>query len=160
MRYLLGSFLPVLLFTAVAFSSTTYYNIDDRTTGWGWCTDPSCAGGQNSASAYWMAQFQSTPALDGNSTEFYVANTSQYADVLFWNKLGPNDAVTHFQWSFKVQVDAASVAAQALEFDIFQFVGAQEYMFGTQCNYAAGLWDVWNGGGQKWVHTAVPCTPL
>src|SRR5437868_626351 len=98
----------------------------------GSCTDPACAGGQNPASAYWMSQFQTVPSLDGNSTEFYVANTSPYADVLFWNKLGPNDAATHFQWSFRVRVDAASIAAQALEFDIFQFVGQQEYMFGTQ----------------------------
>src|SRR5579871_686241 len=102
----------LLLSCAFAFGSQTYSNIDDSTSGWGSCTDPSCAGGQNPASAYWMAQFQSKPSLDGNSTEFYIANTSPYANALFWNKLGANDAVTHFQFSFGLRVDSASTAAQ------------------------------------------------
>jgi hypothetical protein len=30
-------------------------------------------------------------------------------------------------------------------------------MFGTQCNYAAAVWDVWDAGSHKWSHTNVVC---
>jgi len=66
--------------------------------------------------------------------------------------------VTHFQFSFDLWVASDTAAAQALEFDTFQFVNGQEYMFGTQCSYAAGVWDVWNQKAQKWVRTASSCT--
>jgi len=64
----------VLLFLTVCFASTAqaqnhkkliYSNIDDNNTGWGSCTD--YAGGTNNADVYWMAQFRTTPSLDGNS---------------------------------------------------------------------------------------------
>jgi hypothetical protein len=97
-----------------------FTNIDDRQTGWGSCT--TCAGGANDADVYWMAQFQSTPSRDGDSTQFYISASKPYSDVLFWNKLGPHDAATTFTWDFWMIVDTASQNAQALEFDIFQFV--------------------------------------
>ena len=70
----------------------TFSNINNSLSGWGSCT--SCAGGENDAGAYWMAQFQSSPARDGSSAEFYVSATEPYSNVLFWNKLGPQDWAT------------------------------------------------------------------
>ena len=59
--------------------------------------------------------------------------------------MGADDSATNFLWDFYVQLDSASVnAAQALEYDAFQFVGGYNYMIGTECNYAAGVWDTWN----------------
>jgi hypothetical protein len=133
----------------------TLSNIDDNNTGWGSCT--SCAGGANNADAYWMAQNQSAPALDRNSTQFYVSATQPYSDVLFWEKLGPQDWATQFTWDFWFYLDNASTGAQALEYDMFQFVSGIEYMFGTQCLYATGNWNVWSQGGKTWVPTSVPC---
>ena len=136
----------------------TFSDIDDNITGWGSCT--TCAGGQNNADVYWMAQFQTTPSRDGSSTQFYVSANSPYSDVLFWEKLGAQDWATQFTWDFWVLVDDASVGAQALEYDVFQLVGSTEYMFGTQCVYASGQWNVWNGGAGKWVPAPIVCTPF
>jgi hypothetical protein len=33
-------------------------------------------------------------------------------------------------------------------------------MFGTQCVYASGQWNVWNGGIKKWVPVPVACKPF
>jgi hypothetical protein len=151
--FLLGVFL-----SAAAPGQTkwkVFSNINNNASGWGWCT--SCAGGANDAGAYWMAQFQSSPARDGSSTEFYVSATQPYSNVLFWNKLGPEDWATHITWDFWVYLDSASLNAQNLEYDMFQFVGGTEYMFGTQCSYAAGRWDVWNQATGHWVQTSLAC---
>jgi len=57
-----------------------------------------------------------------------------------------------------VNVDSNStIIGQALEFDTFQFVNGREYMFGTQCDYAVGLWEVWNAQGGTWQKTPVAC---
>lgn len=48
-------------------------------------------------------------------------------------------------------------SAQALEFDVFQFVGGYNYMMGTQCNYANGTWDVWDELEGHWRHTMIAC---
>ncbi len=133
----------------------TFSNIDDNNTGWGSCT--TCAGGANIADVYWMAQFQTTPSRDGNGTQFYISASQPYSDVLFWEKLGAQDWATQFTWDFWVYLDDASLGAQALEYDFFQFVAGTEYMFGTQCGYASGYWDVWNQGTVTWVQTSVAC---
>lgn len=132
-----------------------YSNVEDSLTGWGSCT--TCAGGANLADVYWMAQFQSTPSRDGSSIQFYVSALHPYSDVLFWQKLGAQSWATQFTWDFWMMVDDASVGAQALEYDMFQFVGNIEYMFGTQCVYASGLWNVWNGSAKTWVPLPLTC---
>ena len=104
-----------------------------------------------------MAQNQTTPSLDGGSTQFYMTASQPYADVLFYNKLGPNTSASQFTWDFWFQVDSASLNAEALEFDIFQFIVPTEYMFGSQCTYSTGKWDVWNAGTHHWIATSVPC---
>jgi hypothetical protein len=137
-------------------NTTVFSNIDDSTAGWGQCTGAGCAGG-SSASNYFMAQNQTTPSKDGASTEFYVDGAA-YTDVLFWNKLGAHDSLTHFTFDFWSQFDAnSSTIGQAFEFDTFQFTKGREYMFGTQCDYAAGVWEVWNAGAGAWQKTSVAC---
>ncbi len=154
----------VLLFLTVCFASTAQAqnhkklidsNIDDNNTGWGSCTD--CAGGTNNADVYWMAQFQTTPSLDGNSTQFYVSASLPYSNVLFWEKLGAQDWATQFTWDFWVYLDSASLGAEALEYDLFQFISGREFMFGSECGYASGYWDIWNEGSRTWVQTHLPC---
>ncbi len=136
-------------------AQTVFSDLDDKTTGWGSCT--TCAGGTNNAAVYWMAQNQTSPSLTGNSTEFYISASKPYADVLFWKKIGAQDAATHFTWDFWVYLDNASYYAQALEYDLFQFTHGVEYMFGSQCDYASGHWDVWNQSTNKWVQSPVAC---
>jgi len=153
----------VLLFLVALFASGAeaqshrkiYSNIDDNSAGWGSCTD--CAGGTNNADIYWMAPFQTTPSRDGNSTRFYVSASLPYSNVLFWEKLGAQDWATHFTWDFWVYLDNASLAAQALEYDVFQFISGVEYMFGSECVYATGSWNIWNQGAGTWVQTQLQC---
>ncbi len=147
--------------------TTVYANIDDSTTldsggsayGWGWCGDPSCSGGTTTATQqiYWGQQ----PSLDSGSMEFLISG-SNWADGLWWYKIGPNTVASNFQYDFWLNVSQQTVSyAQALEFDSFQFISPTEYMFGTQCNYSQGynrgVWDVWSQGGGSWNHTGVAC---
>lgn len=104
-----------------------------------------------------MAQFQTRPSKDGNSTQFYVSSSKPNTDVLFWDKLGAHDSATQFTWDFWVYLDNDSLSAQALEYDLFQYVSGREYMFGTQCTYSTGLWDVWDMASRTWVPTQVAC---
>src|SRR5579875_1028664 len=118
-----------------------FYNIDDRS-GWDSCNSPGCAGGSGNGS-YWMAQNPSYPSRDGASTEFF--NSGVWANALWWQKLGPNDGVHNFLYDLYVWVDDSSQnATQALEYDVFQFVGGYNYMIGTQCDYGYGVWDTWD----------------
>ena len=132
-----------------------FSNINNNGSGWGSCTK--CAGGKNDASAYWMAKYQSSPARDGSSADFYVSATKPYSNVLFWNKLGAQDWATSFTWDFWVYLDSDSSGAQNLEYDLFQFANGQEYMFGSQCAYGSGHWEVWNQKTGHWVQTGLAC---
>ncbi len=138
-----------------SWAQKTISNIDDQSGGWGSCSH--CAGGQTKADVFWTAPFQTTPSRDGNSRQFYVSSSHQFSNVLFWKKLGAQDAATHFTWDFWVYLDRASLNAQALEYDLFQYVGGTEYMFGSECEYKAGVWGIWNQKAAKWVSTALPC---
>jgi hypothetical protein len=159
MKYLLAGL--VLLIGSAAWATTPPSNatvfpqIDDSTSGWGSCTG-GCAGG-NSASTFWMQQNQTTPSLDGASTQFYVDGPA-WSNVLFWNKMGAHDSLTHFKFDFWVHLDSnSSTIGQAMEFDTFQFVNGREYMFGTQCDYGTGAWEVWNPQAGTWQKTGVAC---
>lgn len=157
--------LAVLLFVAStsALWSQTYSNIDDSTAvddglagavGWGSCV--SCSGSQGLASIA-SSPFQTSPSMDGASRDFYI-NGVAYSNGLWWYKVGPNDAVSNFELDFWVYFNSGTSSAQALEFDSFQFNNGVEYMFGTQCDYASGTWDVWNAGAGRWFHTSTGCT--
>lgn len=125
------------------------------TTGWNSCDTAACAGGTGEGT-FWQSFNQSSPSLDGRSMELY--HDGYWGNALWWRGMGSNDAATNLLWDFYVQLDSASVsAAQALEYDAYQFTAGYNYMIGTECNYAAGVWDTWNEVNQQWLHTAIPC---
>jgi hypothetical protein len=133
----------------------TVFTQIQQMSGWQSCNAPSCAGGSGSGS-YWMAQNQSRPSLSGASTEIF--NSGVWSNALWWKKVGANNNVTNLLWDFYVQLDStAASAAQALEYDSFQFVGGYNYMIGSQCNIAAGVWDLWNELSGHWIHTTIAC---
>ena len=122
---------------------------------WQWCNAPGCAGGDGDG-AYWMAQNQGNPSLDGSSTEFF--NSGVWDNALWYQKMGANNGVHNFLWDFYIYVDSNSQnAAQALEFDAFQFVGGYNYMIGSQCDYGHGLWDTWDEASGHWMPTNISC---
>jgi hypothetical protein len=140
-------------------NATVFNNLDDKPSddnpnGWGSCT--SCAGGATNADVYYQQPY-TTPSHDGLSAQFYMSGPA-WSDVLFWNKVGPQDSFTHFQFNFWMMFNTDAINnGQALEFDSFQFAKGREYMFGTQCNLASGAWQVWNPKGGKWVTTSIAC---
>jgi len=142
-----GSDLPVPPPGAIVFSQI------NQMSGWSSCHDPGCAGGSGQGS-YWMAQFQRNPSLSGDSAELF--NSGVWANALFFKKLGSHDGVSNLLWDFYVQLDGAS-GAQSLEFDSFQFVGGYNYMIGSQCDIAVGVWDTWDESRGHWNHTTIPC---
>jgi hypothetical protein len=167
-------FCGALLFAATAWGQTrtTYSNIDDSIlvdnggpggVGWGSCVG--CAGGDpNGIATISSSPFITTPSSDGASRDFYISG-SPYTDALWWYKVGPNDSATHFTLDFWLNVGADTQSAQALEFDTYQFnqkltqfPTGTEFMFGTQCNYAAGKWDLWDMANHKWSHTTAACS--
>jgi hypothetical protein len=129
--------------------------------GWGSCT--TCAGGENESKTVISTEDGVTtmPTPPSASTDpasrVFNINGPSYANGLWWYKVGANNTVTNFSFNYFLQVNSGSSNAQALEFDVFQFVSPYEYMFGTQCNYAYGYWQVWNGKAGAWEKTRIPC---
>ena len=157
-------FVFTLVLASTALSAQSYRNIDDSTSvdnggpgavGWGSCIN--CSGGKDTVGSISTAPFQTTPSIDGASREFYISGAA-YTNGLWWYKVGPNDTVSNFQFDFWVYFSSSTRSAQALEFDAFQFNKGSEYMFGTQCDYASGTWDVWNAKAGSWFHTSTACT--
>jgi hypothetical protein len=131
----------------------------EKTSNWFKCSSAECSGG-NSTDNHWVAPFQTTPALDGSSTEFSVAG-GPYSDVLFGAHPGVDPNATHYIMDWNVMTDAnAPTAAEALEFDFIQVTNGRKYNFSSQCDYATATWDTWNEATMRWVHTNVPCTKL
>jgi hypothetical protein len=149
-----GTVIPTPPSNAVVFN-----NLDDAT-GWGSCGDVGCAGGGANATSFPMTQNVASPSRDGASTEFQITGPA-YADALWWKKVGAYNDKENFLWEWWFYLPASSTSAQALEFDAFQFapVGSTltEFMFGTECNYALGVWDGWNQQTGSWVHTSFSC---
>ncbi len=149
----------------------TYPNLDDSYSGWGSCTG-SCAGGAqatnytNTLASSTTTDGTLTPTVStGNDSMEFWLNGGAYTDVLWWNKVGANNGVSNFTFDFWVQLYNSSAALptniQALEFDTFQFIKTSgrgtEYMFGTQCNYASGVWQVWNQQAGTWNSAGITC---
>lgn len=149
----------------------TYQKIDESVAvdnggnggiGWGSCV--TCAGGvANGTASIASSPFMTRPSVDGASRDFYI-NGSAYTNGLWWYKVGINDAASNFRMDFWLMVTSDTQHAQALEFDVFQlnkqitqYATGTEFMFGTQCNYAARVWDVWDASHYKWFHTGVAC---
>jgi hypothetical protein len=136
-------------------AGATVFNQIEQMPGWSSCDAPSCAGGSGNGT-YWMAQNQATPSLSGASTEIYVSGI--WNNALWFEKLGAHNNVSNLLWDFYVQLDSnAAQGAQALEYDSFQFVGGYNYMIGSQCNIAAGVWDIWDELHGHWIHTTIAC---
>ncbi len=145
--------------TAVTAGSTIY---DIQSMG-GWDSCTTCAGawGNGPAAGYYMQQNQGSPSLSGNASEFSIWGSTPYSDVLWWKSLSSNIGDTsqphHFIYDTYFYIDNPR-AAEALEFDINQYVNGHSLIFGTQCDLGSTfLWDIWDNQNNRWVHTGKPC---
>lgn len=129
-------------------------------TGWQWCSKllngSVCAAGVGEAVS-WMAPHQTSPSLDGSSSQFFLGGATGYSNALWWKSLGAHDTFSHFQYDFWVYV-ANPTLPESLEFDVNQSFGGHRWIFGTQCDFkSSGKWDLWDARSGKWQPSAVPC---
>lgn len=143
--------------TSVPSSAKVFANID-QVSGWDSCNSCAGPGGKGAAVPYSMTQGQSTPSMDGKSTEFHLGGSSPYSAALWWKQLGANMNLSNFVYDLYFYVRNPS-ASQALEFDMNQSGGGKKWIFGTQCDYKDHKdWDVWDTKNHAWIKTGIPCT--
>jgi len=138
-------------------STATVFSLIEDMSGWKSCDACAGAGGQGPVTPHWMAQFQTTPSLDGSSAEFFVGGTNPYGAALWWRQLGPIDTVTHFVYDMNFYFTDAT-APQALEFDVNQSLNGKKFIFGTECDFhGARTWRIWDAT-LHWQDTGISCT--
>lgn len=143
-------------------STAKYINNIEDMSGWKACS--ACAN-TIAASSYWFKQWVGSPALDGNSMETYIkGGYKTWADDLFVKTLGDQTWARHIEYSVNFLWNAPTTkqsngayVVQAVEFDARMIINDFKYLFGTQCNYAHGTWDVWSNTSYYWKHTSIPC---
>ena len=129
--------------------------MQNDTANWDICS--SCAHGTNTAGTYWMEPFQSQPSLSDSSLEMY-ADGPQWSNVLFRDTMLGTSSNSHFLWDFWVYHDPAAEAHfWASEFDLWQVLGGNEFMIGSQCDFGDGYWATWDSAGDRWVLNGIPC---
>lgn len=132
------------------------YSDIDQMTGWEHCDVCAGAGGQGPTTVYWQAQFQTSPSLDGSSSQFFLGGATPYANALWWKQLGSNDSVRFFTYEMDFYFTDYN-AIQALEFDVNQSLGGKKYIFGTECDFKnTKMWRVWDYN-LRWISTGIPC---
>ncbi len=129
--------------------------MQNDTATWGICS--LCAHGTNNAGTYWMAPFQSQPSLSGSSLEMFADGPS-WSNVLFMDTMLGTSSNSHFLWDFWVYHDPAAEAHfWASEFDLWQVLGGNEFMIGSQCDFGDGYWSTWDSQGGRWILNGIPC---
>lgn len=120
-----------------------------------------------------MTQGINNPSESGQAALFWIGGSTPYSDALWNNHLiGPgssqglpdtDQSKTASLYNFTYDVDFYGDnlgLAQALEFDINQFVNDMGFIFGHECRIAGGnQWDIWDNSQSKWVPTGIPCNP-
>ncbi|HZU31078.1 MAG TPA: hypothetical protein VFB79_08190 [Candidatus Angelobacter sp.] len=153
--------LVIALFTLSAaslrLSAQTVKSQIQRMSGWESCTTCAGANGNGPKSTISTAAGVTTPTMSGNSRVFYIASSAPYADALWWKQLGAVNSATNLTYDVYFYIKTPQ-NAQALEFDNNQANGKMRWIFGTQCNIAAGHWDVWGNVQGNWLSTGIPCS--
>ena len=121
-----------------------------------------------------MTQGIKSPSMSGESTQFNLGGTTDYADVLWNNHLigdlssqGMPDnnhtlVPTYHNFTYDVYFYGSNLGlAQALEFDVNQFFDNLGFIWGHECRIAGGNeWDVWDNAGKRWIPTGIACNPI
>lgn len=140
--------------------STTISNIESMS-GWTFCSSCAQKGGTGLSVPAGYNQNQSSPSMDGNSTQYWLGGTSSqaYGNALFFTRLSPASTANNFKLDFYLYIKDAT-KAQAIEMDIFYSRGGKKNYFLTECDTNgkyAGTWQVSNAVIDTWQHTGLPC---
>jgi hypothetical protein len=148
-----------MVFALVAGSPASAQTVESsiqRMSGWQSCSSCAGAGGAGPSSHVSSAAGISSPSMSGNARVFSLAGTRPYSDALWWKQLGAANGATNLIYDVWFYLKTPQYA-QALEFDNNQANGHMRWIFGTQCNIAAGVWDVWGNAQGNWISTGIPC---
>lgn len=143
-------------------SSAKYFSNIDQISDWIACS--ACAN-SGTATSYWFKQGVGSPSLDGSSMETYIKGSyGTWADDLFVRKFGDQTWARNIEFSMnflwnapKTKQANGAYVVQAIEFDARMLIADFKYLFGTQCNYGYGTWDIWSNTDRHWQHTSIPC---
>ena len=139
-------------------SGNGYYDID-QLGGWDSCNGCAGDGGAGPQVGYSLSQWQTSPSMDGQSAQFWLAGGYPYAGALWWKQVTPQPGASHFTYDLYFYYQNGA-APQGLEFDVNQVVNGSRYIFGTECNLReTGTWRVWDTAGHQWVNTGLGCNP-
>jgi len=129
--------------------------MQNDTANWSICS--LCAAGTNSTGNYTMTPDQSQPSLSGSSLDMF-ADGQSWTNVLFIDTDLGTISNSHFLWDFSVYHDSADESHfWASEFDLWQVLGGNEFMIGSQCDFGDGYWATWDSQGGAWVLSGIPC---
>ena len=143
------------LVAGVSFASTPKSYIE-KMSGWQSCSVCAGAGGSGPTVSHSMTQGITSPTLGAKSAQYSISGSASYGNALWWKQLGADSSAHNFVYSTYFYLKTPS-ASQSLEFDVNQSVSGKKYVFGTQCNMAAGTYDVWSAS-THWVHTGIACS--
>jgi hypothetical protein len=134
----------------------TISNIDEKPS-WDSCSACAGAGANGPVAQYSMTQSQSSPAMDGKATKFWIGGSTPYSDVIWVKTLSNPGNATHFTYdAYFYMTDPNS--SEALEFDFNLTSNGHYYVFGNQCSPKwSHTWDTWDMNAGKWVSTGIAC---
>ena len=136
------------------------YQMIQAMPGWESCDTCAGEGGHGPKTPHSMTQYEATPSLSGQATEYWIGPQVPYSSSLFWKQLGANANASHFIYDLYFYMKNAT-APQALEFDMNQSVGGRKFIFGTQCDINDHHdWDVWDTANGRWIQTGIACSAL
>jgi hypothetical protein len=136
-------------------------NVDDSMQGWKpVCVLPSCnPGGSGVPTATSQTINHSKPSKDGEAMKVSITG-SQNTNALWTYIAGSDDAATSVSMSVNVYPTSRAPVAGSFEYDLFQFSKSTgiEFMWGSQCNQASRLWQVFDQLHGHWMNTNVACS--
>ena len=134
-------------------SGNSYPNVDQMS-GWQVCSN--CAGASGADAPSSFSQYQASPSMDGGSMKFSIGGTTPYTNALWYKGFGSNSS-QHFAYDVYFYLTTPNYS-EALEFDLNQYIGGHQYIFGHQCSPKwSKTWDTWNQVTGHWESTGIAC---
>ncbi len=143
-------------FAGSSASAQTVKTAIQAMSGWQSCSSCAGAGGSGPTATISTSAGIASPSMSGDSRVFHIAGTKPYTNALWWKQLGAANSATNLVYDVYFYLKTPQYA-QALEFDSNQANGHMRWIFGTECNIAAGVWDVYGNADGKWLSTGIPC---
>lgn len=145
----------------VAKTIITAANIQSSVTGWKpVCVLPTCnPGGSVPPTSTNQTFGNASPSLSGSSMQVSITGPA-FSNALWTRLTGSQDNTIKISHDFHFFLSANATRLGSAEFDSFIFDKTHNtnFMFGTQCNFVNGLWQIWNQLNNVWINTPVTCT--